>query len=96
MHASPKPHVQLAETPAAETPAGRETGAAHDTRRASDTSAKVAFAASKGLRAIAASSILVFHIWDFGAGAPGQPALDYDIAHKFLSNLRAGFTLSSS
>ena len=47
----------------------------------------------EGVRAIAAVSILVFHVWDYGAGAPGQHELDHELAHKLFSNFRAGVTL---
>ncbi len=45
----------------------------------------------EGLRAIAASSILVYHVWLYGA--PQRGPVDLGMATKAFDNLRAGVTL---
>jgi beta-1,4-mannosyltransferase len=45
----------------------------------------------EGARAIAASSILVYHVWLYGA--PGSKPVDLGLATKLFDNLRAGVTL---
>lgn len=46
------------------------------------------------MRAIAASSIVVYHVWAFGAGGPETYGVDFGrFGSKFFDNLRAGVTL---
>jgi peptidoglycan/LPS O-acetylase OafA/YrhL len=45
----------------------------------------------EGMRALAASSVLVYHVWLYGA--PDGGAIDFGPASKFFANLLAGVTL---
>jgi peptidoglycan/LPS O-acetylase OafA/YrhL len=46
------------------------------------------------MRAVAASSIVVYHVWAFGAGSPDVYGIDFGrFGSKFFDNLRAGVTL---
>lgn len=58
-------------------------------RRGKETAGRLA--GIEGLRAIAASSILVYHVWLYGA--PTRGALDFGPLTKAFDNLRAGVTL---
>jgi peptidoglycan/LPS O-acetylase OafA/YrhL len=47
----------------------------------------------EGARALAASSILVYHVWSYGAGGVEDGPADLGFADKPIDNLRAGVTL---
>ena len=45
----------------------------------------------EGMRGLAASSVLVYHVWLYGS--PNGQSVDLGLASKFFDNLRAGVTL---